>query len=105
MQGPWCFVAGTTGRDPSTGTVPDEVVDQARVALAIIGRALAAGGFALADVVRATYYITDASFCDAVYPVLSEVFGTVRPAATMVVVAGLVAPELKIEIEVTAYKG
>jgi len=105
VQGDWCFVAGTTGRDPVTGIVPDGAADQARVALAIIGKALADGGFAFDDVVRATYYVTDASYCDAIYPVLGEQFGTVRPAATMVVVAGLVAPDLKVEIELTAFKG
>jgi enamine deaminase RidA (YjgF/YER057c/UK114 family) len=105
VQGDWCFVAGTTGRDPATGLVPDDVADQARVALAIIARALAEGGFAMADVVRATYYVTDPSYCDAITPILGAVFGTVRPAATMVVVAGLVSPALRVEIEVTAFKG
>jgi len=55
--------------------------------------------------VRATYYVTDVSYSDAIMPVLGAAFGEVRPAATMVVVAALVAPELKVEIEVTAFKG
>ena len=105
VQGGWCFVAGTTGRDPLTGHVPDDVRDQTRVALGIIEQALSDGGFALADVVRAKYYVTDASYCEPIYPVLGAAFGAIRPASTMVVVAALVAPELKVEIEVTAYKG
>ncbi len=105
VQGDWCFVAGTTGRDPATGFVPDDVAEQARVALAIIERALAEGGFALADVVRCTTYVTDPSHCDAITPVLGAAFGAIRPAATMVVVAALVAPALKVEIEATAFKG
>jgi len=105
VQGDWCFVAGTTGRDPATGSIPDNVVDQAQFALDIIIRALADGGFGLEDVVRATYYVTAVSYCDAITPVLGAAFGEIRPAATMVVVAALVAPELKVEIEVTAFKG
>jgi enamine deaminase RidA (YjgF/YER057c/UK114 family) len=105
VQGDWCFVAGTTGRDPETGIVPNDVVEQAKVAMAIIERALADGGFALRDVVRATYYVTDTSYCDMITPVLGAAFGTVQPAATMVVVAALVAPVMKVEIEVTAFKG
>ncbi len=101
VQGDWCFVAGTTGYDPETRAMPDDVRDQARNALFVINRALAEGGFALADVVRATYYITDAAYWDVIGPVLGEAFGEIRPAATCLV-AGLVKPEMKIEIEVTA---
>lgn len=103
VQGDWCFVAGTTGYDPETRAMPDDVRDQARNALFVIDRALAEGGFALADVVRATYYITDAAYWDVIGPVLGEAFGEIRPAATCLV-AGLVKPEMKIEIEVTALR-
>ena len=105
VQGGWCFVAGTTGRDPATGIVPRGVADQARIALAIIERALTEGGFDFTDVVRATYYITEAADQSVIVPLLGALFGEIRPAATMVVVAALVAPELKIEIEVTAFRG
>jgi enamine deaminase RidA (YjgF/YER057c/UK114 family) len=101
VDGDWCFVAGTTGYDPVSREMPDDVCDQARNALSVIGAALAEGGFALEDVVRATYYISDASWWDVIGPVLGGAFGQVRPAATCVVV-GLVKPEMKIEIEVTA---
>ncbi|MGE3745940.1 MAG: RidA family protein [Sphingomonadaceae bacterium] len=103
VQGDWCFVAGTTGYDPETRAMPDDVRDQARNAINVIGRALAEGGFAFADVVRATYYITDATYWDAIGPVLGELFGEIRPAATCLV-TGLVKPEMKIEIEVTALR-
>jgi len=103
VQGDWCFVAGTTGYDPETRAMPDDVRDQARNALFVIDRALAEGGFALADVVRATYYITDAAYWDVIGVVLGEAFGEIRPAATCLV-AGLVKPEMKIEIEVTALR-
>lgn len=104
VQGDWCFVSGTTGYDYATMLMPEDVEDQARNALATIAMALAEGGFAMTDVVRATYYLADADDWPFVAPVLGEVFRTTRPAATCVV-TGLVEPEMKIEIEVTALRG
>lgn len=101
IDGDWCFVAGTTGYDYASMTMPDDVVVQARNAIATIAAALAEGGFALADVVRVTCYVTDQACCDPVFTVAGETFGTIRPAATMLV-CGLVKPEMKVEIEVTA---
>ncbi|WP_336958374.1 RidA family protein [Sphingobium aquiterrae] len=103
VQGDWCFVAGTTGTDPETKLMPQDVAAQAANALAVIGKALAEGGFAFEDVVRATYYITDAAYWDAIGPVLGGTFGEIRPAATCIV-CGLIKPEMKIEIEVTALR-
>lgn len=104
VQGDWCFVAGTTGTDPETRTMPEGVAEQAANALKTIGAALEQGGFSFADVVRATYYITDPSYWDVIGAPLGAVFGDIRPAATCVV-AGLIKPEMKIEIEVTAFRG
>jgi enamine deaminase RidA (YjgF/YER057c/UK114 family) len=103
VQGEWCFVSGTTGYDYATMAMPESVEAQARNCLATISRALEEGGFSLADVVRAHYYITDAAFVDLVFPILGEAFGAIRPAATMVV-CRLNKPEMKIEIEVTALR-
>ncbi len=103
VQGDWCFVAGTTGYDYATMTMPETVEEQARNCLATIGKALADGGFALADVVRARYYVTDRGYVKKVYPILGETFGEIRPAATMIV-CELAEPEMKIEIEVTALR-
>lgn len=103
VQGDWCFVAGTTGSDPETKVMPEGVAEQAANALKIIGKALDEAGFSFADVVRATYYITDPAYWDQIGPPLGAVFGDIRPAATCVV-AGLIKPEMKIEIEVTALK-
>lgn len=104
VQGDWCFVAGTTGTDPETKLMPDDVVAQGRNALNVIGKALEQAGFSFVDVVRVTYYITDAAYWDAMGEIAGPVFGNIRPAASCVVV-GLVKPEMKIEIEVTAFKG
>jgi enamine deaminase RidA (YjgF/YER057c/UK114 family) len=102
IDGDFAFVAGTTGYDYATMTMPADVTSQARNCFKTIGEVLKDGGFALADIVRATYYITDASNADAVLAVCGEVLGDIRPAATILVVAGLYKPEMKVEIEVTA---
>ena len=104
VQGDWCFVSGTTGYDYETMEMPEDVEAQTRNTLATIDRALAEAGFSRADIVRAQYTVVDASFADLVFPVLGEYFEGIRPAATMVV-AGLVRSEMKIEIEVTAFRG
>ena len=96
------FVAGTTGYDYATMTMPETVEEQARNCLRTISRVLEEAGFALADVVRATYYLTDIADADRVLPIFGEFFGAIRPAATLVAVTALVRPEMKIEIEVTA---
>ncbi len=103
VRGDWCFVAGTTGYDYSTMAMPEGALDQARAAFATIARTLAEAGFAMADIVRVQYTITDRALRAEVAPALREALGDVRPAATMVV-AGLNEPEMKIEIEVTAMR-
>ena len=104
VQGDWCFVAGTTGYDYAAMAMPDRAEDQARNALATIAKALDSAGFRLADVVRVTYILTDAGLRHEIAPALREAFGAVRPASTMFV-AGLNEPQMKIEIEVTAFRG
>ncbi len=103
VDGDWCFVAGTTGYDYATMTMPESVEEQTRNAMATIVRALGDAGFALADVVRTRYYVTDRAYVHRVYPILGEHFGSIRPAATMIV-CDLAEPEMKIEIEVTALR-
>ena len=101
-DGDWCWVAGTTGYDYATMSMPDGVAAQAENAIATIAGALGEAGLSLADVVRVTYYIVDAADADAVFAVVDRHFAAIRPAATMVVVAALIRPEMRIEIEVTA---
>jgi enamine deaminase RidA (YjgF/YER057c/UK114 family) len=102
VDGDFCFVAGTTGYDYSTMTMPDDVTSQSRNCFKTIEAALKEAGFAMADIVRATYYITDPRDADAHLAVCGEILGEIRPAATLLVVTGLLKPEMKIEIEVTA---
>jgi enamine deaminase RidA (YjgF/YER057c/UK114 family) len=103
VQGDWCFVAGTTGYDYAAMTMPETVEAQTRNCLSTVAKALVEAGFEMADVVRAHYYLADQAYADVVFPLLGEAFGAVRPAATMVV-CGLIKPEMKIEIEVTALR-
>jgi len=97
----WVFVAGTTGYDYTTMTMPESIVDQCRNALETIGKALAEVGASLDDVVRVNYIVPDASEWEACWPITSEAFAQARPAA-MMISAALQNPEMKIEIEVTA---
>jgi enamine deaminase RidA (YjgF/YER057c/UK114 family) len=102
IDGDLAFVSGTTGYDYATMTMPADVTSQTRNCFKTIEAALKEGGFAMADIVRATYYITNAAEADAVFAVCGENLGEIRPAATILIVAGLYKPEMKIEIEVTA---
>ena len=100
----WCFVSGVTGYDYATMTMPESVADQARNCFATIEKVLVEGGFALEDIVRVQYTLTDAALMEEVTPALGAAMGEVRPAAT-IVIAGLIKPEMLIEVEVTAFKG
>lgn len=94
--GPFVAVAGTTGTGP-------DIAAQARDAFARISVALAQSGATLEDVVRTRMYVTDITQWPAVAAVHAEFVGEVAPAATMVEVSALIAPELLVEIEVDAY--
>lgn len=98
-----CFVSGTTDAGPDgTSRNPGDVEAQARAVWAIIRAALGEGGFALDHVVRTRMYVVDAADIPAVTRVHGELFGEVRPAATLVIVAGLMDPSLRVEIEAQA---
>ncbi len=104
VQGDWCFVAGTVGRDRLTGDLPESAEAQARNALATIVWALEQAGFAPADVVRTVIHLPDPADHPAIAPALRAVFGESRPSNTTVCTP-LLRPEWKIEIEVTAFRG
>jgi enamine deaminase RidA (YjgF/YER057c/UK114 family) len=84
------------------GSCPDDAGVQARRCWEIILAALAEGGAAVNDVVRTRMYLTSAVDAAEVGAVHAEVFGSVRPAATMVVVAALLDPRWRVEIEAEA---
>jgi enamine deaminase RidA (YjgF/YER057c/UK114 family) len=94
--GPLVAVAGTTGNG-------DDLVAQTRDALSRIEIALELAGATLADVVRTRIYVTDISRWREVGDVHAQVFGEIRPVATMVEVSALIAPDPLVEIEADAY--
>ena len=100
VDGDWVFVAGTTGMNYDTGEMSDDVVEQAEQAFRNIERVLAEAGASIDDTARVQYTVTDRADMVAVAPVLAKWFGAARPAATAVI-AGLIDPRMKIEIEVT----
>jgi enamine deaminase RidA (YjgF/YER057c/UK114 family) len=103
VDGDWIFVSGTTGFDYATMTISDDVAEQADQALRNIASALAEAGATLDDVVRVRYLLPRAEDFGVCWPVLRRHLGIALPAATMMV-AGLLDPRMKIEIEVTARK-
>lgn len=103
VQGDWIFVSGTTGFDYAKMTIADDPVAQTRQAFRNIEEALSqAGGAPLGSIVRATYYVPRAEDWPVVAPVIGEILGGSRPAATALVCA-LIDPRMRIEVEVTAY--
>lgn len=104
VQGNWVFVAGTTGYDYASMVMPDDITEQARQCWKTISQVLEEADASLADIVRCTYYVTHPDYAEPVLEVCGSVLSTIRPAATIVTVAGLLRPEMKVEIEVTALK-
>jgi enamine deaminase RidA (YjgF/YER057c/UK114 family) len=95
------LVSGTTPVWPDGSCDPDPGA-QARRCLEIIAAALAEAGSSIEQVVRTRMFIVDRDDSDAVGAAHGEAFGAVRPAATMVIVAGLLDPRWKVEIEAEA---
>ena len=98
------LVSGTAPIWPDGSCDPDPEV-QARRCLEIILEALGEAGATAEHVVRTRMFITDAADSEAVGRAHSAVFGEIRPAASMVVVAGLLDPRWKVEIEAEAIVG
>jgi enamine deaminase RidA (YjgF/YER057c/UK114 family) len=101
--GPWVSVAGTTAALPDGGAVGgDDIAEQTREALRRIARALEEAGAGLEDVVRTRIFVTDISRWQEVGEAHGEVFGDIRPAASMLEVSALIDPALLVEIEADA---
>jgi enamine deaminase RidA (YjgF/YER057c/UK114 family) len=94
-------VSGTAPIWPD-GSCPDDAYVQAQRCFEIIGVALDEANAGFEHVVRTRMFLTDVKDADAVGRAHGAVFGEVRPAATMVVVAGLLDPRWKVEIEAEA---
>lgn len=104
--GPHVYVAGTTAARPG-GHVAGvgDAYAQTRAALATVEDALGRCGASLRDVVRTRLYVVDVDQWPEVGRAHREVFGAVRPVATLVEVRRLVHPDLLVEVEAEAYVG
>lgn len=91
-----------SGTAPTDGSCDPDPAVQARRCLEIILAAMAQGGAGAADVVRTRTYLIDAADADAIGRVHREILGVAKPASTMIVVAGLLDPRWKVEIEAEA---
>lgn len=98
------FVAGTAAVWPDGHVDPDPAV-QAERCLDIIGQALADVGATLEDVVRTRIFLVDAADADAIAGVHGRRFGAIRPASSFLVLAGLLDPRWRCEIEAEAVVG
>lgn len=96
-------VAGTTAVDELGNVVGvNDAYEQTRFSLAKIEKALTAAGASLKDVIRTRMFVTDISKWEEIGRAHGEFFRTIKPAASMIEVKGLISPELLVEIEVTA---
>ncbi len=98
------LVSGTGPVWPD-GSCADDAATQAQRCFEIISEALTAAGADLADVVRTRMFLTDRAVANEVSAIHGQLFADHRPAATMVVVAGLLDPRCKFEIEAEADMG
>src|SRR5262249_31020772 len=103
LDGDFVFVSGTTGFDYAKSTISDDVEEQVHQTFRNIAAALEQAGASLADVGRANYILPRAEDWPRIVPLLGRYFGEIRPASTAIV-AGLVDPRMRIEIEVTVRK-
>ncbi len=95
-------VSGTAAIEPDGTVTTGGMRAQAARCLAIIEGALAEAGASLGDVTRTRIYVTDVSRWEEVAAAHAAVFGSIRPAATIVEVQALVDPAMLVEIEADA---
>ena len=97
------FVSGVVPVDADGRLVgADDVVEQCRQVFRNIGAVLAAAGADFADVVKVTLFLTDVDDRPLINPIRQEVFGSTRPASTLVEVPRLAVPGARIEVECVA---
>jgi 2-iminobutanoate/2-iminopropanoate deaminase len=101
--GEWLFVSGLTARDSQAQQ--GDILAQTESVLERLKRVLETEGGGLRDVVRVTVYVTEMDRLMDIHKIRHRYFGDALPASTLVQVAALVRPELKIEVEAIARLG
>ena len=102
IDGDLVFVSGTTGYDYATMQLPEDAGEQTRNIFKTIEAVLIEAGSSFGQILRCQYFVTDRAYCEPVLAVCGKFLGNVRPAAGIYIVSGLLKPEMKVEIEVTA---
>ena len=105
IEPPFVFISGTTGYDYANMTMPENVTEQTRNIFKTVTSVLDKAGSGLENISRIQIFVTRHADCEAVLTVCGEVLHAIRPASGIYVVAGLLKPEMKVEIEVTAKIG
>jgi len=98
---PYVFVSGTTGFDPQTLQFPEDVESQCENCFATITLALAKAGASLEDLVRVRIFVASRAEFERIKPIIKKYCDAARPANTTVL-AELVEPYMRVEIEATA---
>lgn len=104
VAGGFVLVSGCTSTVDGAVTNVGDAGGQLRTALGIALDALAQAGATVDQVVRTRMYVVNPADADAVGAAHGQIFSEVRPAATMVFVAGLIHPDHLVEVEVEAYR-
>jgi enamine deaminase RidA (YjgF/YER057c/UK114 family) len=102
VVGDACLVSGTTDAGPDGRARHLGAGEQADAVFDVIRATLDAAGFGLADVVRTRMYVVEEADIPAVAEAHGRRFAEIRPAATLVLVRGLIDPSLRVEIEAEA---
>ena len=104
VDGSFVYVSGTTGFDYTGMKMPDGIEAQTRNIFSTIANVLEEAGSSMNQVLRVRYYVSDREYANPVMTIAGEVFGAIRPAATLVI-CGLLREDMLVEIEVTARVG
>ena len=102
VDGDMVYIAGTTGYDYATMILPDDVAEQTRNIFRTVEATLKEAGSSMAAIVRTQIFVTNAAYCEPVLTVCGEILRDIRPASGIYIISGLLKPEMKVEIEVTA---
>ena len=98
------WLSGMTGV-AGDKTIPESTVEQFRLAMAALDKALTTAGGHSTQIVKVQVFMTDITERELINPLRVEYFGEHKPASTLVEVTGLVDPRMKVEIEAIAYLG
>jgi enamine deaminase RidA (YjgF/YER057c/UK114 family) len=105
VAGEYVHVSGSTATVDGVLQHEGDAYGQTKVTLEnVIASALAQVGYSLSDVVRSRIYLSNAEDMDAVGKAHGEIFGEIRPAATMLAGIKFINPKMLVEIEVDAWK-